>query len=284
MRRQLRLNCRIAQSALFNQAMVTQDERLPVGTGLDTAPSQGSESLKQTGTLIEAACNRFGHRMIRVTGEVRRPAQNLPLGHLRVNKLGGHHYRLAFSDGAGFVQRNGFDLVGTLQIDTTFDQNASACGSSQAANDRDRRRNHQGTGAGNDEQHQGFVNRLRPGDVHQPGRQSSDGDRQRKDGRRINRRELVNELLRWGAGPLRLFDGVNDARDQGVAGCSADAHFEHAGVVDGACENGVSNRLVDRKTLPRDGCLIDGAGARHNLSIQWNTSPWFDPNDGVQCH
>lgn len=89
--------------------------------------------------------------------------------------FGGDQLGLALCDGAGLVQGDGLDLPGPFQMDAALDQDAAAGGGGKAAHHRHRGGDHQRARAGDDQEHEGFVDGLHPGPAHQPRRQEANG-------------------------------------------------------------------------------------------------------------
>ena len=89
-----------------------------------------------------------------------------PLGGRSVRTAPSHDVglrRLAMCDGAGLVQRQPFQLAAFLEIGPALDEDAAPRGGGQTADNAHRRRGHEGTGAGDHQQHQGLVDPIQPG-------------------------------------------------------------------------------------------------------------------------
>ena len=221
--------------------------------------------------------------------QIARPAQHLRRSHRGVplwrrQHLGGHQPGPTFGDGARLVERYRLDLVGGFQIDPTLDKNAAPRGRRQAAHHRDGRGDDQGTRAGNHEQDQGLVQRLRPCHIHQPGHEHCHCHGQRKHHGRVDGGKLVHKLLRGRAASLGLLDRMDDAGQRGVAGRGRDPHFQGAGVVDGAGKQGVAHGLVHGHALARHRGLVHRTRARDDHAIERHARARPDAHHGVQRH
>ena len=83
---------------------------------------------------------------------------------------------LAVRDRASLVQSQPAQLAAFFQIDTALDENAVAGSGGQAADDADRRGNHQCAWAGDYQQNQCTVNPVQPCRAHEKRGQQCDGD------------------------------------------------------------------------------------------------------------
>ena len=108
----------------------------------------------------------------------------------------------------------------------SFDENAVASGGGQAADDTDRRRDHQRAGTGDHQQNQCTVNPIEPCRPHEQRRQQRDGDGNAENNGRVPAGELIDKTLSRRTAPLSSLYRVNDARQRGVAGQGGDAVLE----------------------------------------------------------
>ena len=127
---------------------------------------------------------------------------------------------------------------------------------------------HQRAGASDDQQHQGLVERLRPGPAEEPGCQNGHGNRDGEHGRGVDCGEPVDEALGRRLRPLRLLDRMDDAGQRGVVGSGRDPELQDAGFVDRAGEYRVAGHLVDRDAFAGDRRLIDRTGSCRDLTIK----------------
>jgi len=70
---------------------------------------------------------------------------------------------------------------------------------------------------------------------------------------------------------------MDDPGERGVVGRGRDLELQGAGLIDGAGEDQVADRLVDWNALSRHWCLIHRAAARRHPTVQWNARAWLDP-------
>ena len=96
---------------------------------------------------------------------------------------------------ARFVQRDGLDGSHFFEINSAFDENAVAGGSTDRTDDRRRRGHHQGAGTGDDQQGQATVNPGLPRQPSQQRWQEHDAGRQRHHYGRVHSGELLDERL-----------------------------------------------------------------------------------------
>ena len=99
-------------------------------------------------------------------------------------------------------------------------------GGGQAADDADRRRDHQCARAGDHQQNQCAVNPFEPGSPHEQRWQQRDSDGHAEHNRGVPAGELIDKTLRRRTAPLCSFDRVNDAGQCGVAGHGGDVVLE----------------------------------------------------------
>jgi hypothetical protein len=176
--------------------------------------------------------------------------------------------RLAFGNGAGLVERYRAQLACRFKMRSALDEDAAPRGGGEAADDRDRRGDHQRARAGDDQQHQRLVDRHEPRPAQQERWEHRDGDCQYENSRRVDGRETFNEALCRRARGLRFFDRFDDAVERGVASRRLHAHFELAGLVDGGGKYLVAAGFVDRDALARHAGLVDGTRASRYHAIE----------------
>ena len=245
--------------ALFNPAVVSQHIGMAVDHPLHAAPGNSLKLIHFLRGGRHAVRNGLGHWMIRPRCEaLGQPLQGL-LAESCVHGLESHQLGLAFGDGAGLVQRHGLDLARLFQVHTTFDQDASPRPSGQTADDGDGRGNHQGARAGDDQQHQGLVGGLHPGQPHEPGRQQRNGNGQDEHRRRVDGGKAIHETLRGRTGRLGLLNGVDDPRQRAVGRGGRDTDFQRRSLIDGAGEDFIAGALVHRQAFAGHGGLVNSA-------------------------
>ncbi len=81
---------------------------------------------------------------------------------------------------------------------------------------------------------------------------------------------------------MRLFYGVNDARQGGIVGGCGDLVFQRAGLVDGAGEDFIAHGLFNRQAFTGDRCLVDGGLASGDFAVQANALAGFYSYDGTK--
>ena len=138
----------------------------------------------------------------------------------------------------------------------------------QTADDGDGRGNHQGAGAGNDQQHQRLIGGLHPGQPHEPRSQQRNGNGQDKHRRRVDGGKAIHETLGGGAGGLGLLNGVDDARQRAVGSRRRNTDFQRRSLIDGAGEDFIARALVHRQAFAGHGGLVNGALAQGHDAIQ----------------
>ena len=104
--------------------MVAQTQADAVNRARHAAPGQRLKVQHLAGSACQTGGNGLGHRVVRPHGEAGR--QMLSLGlvtiapHAPVDQPG-----LAFGEGAGFVERHGFEPPGVFKVGAALDQNAA---------------------------------------------------------------------------------------------------------------------------------------------------------------
>ncbi|KAG0930726.1 hypothetical protein G6F31_016958 [Rhizopus arrhizus] len=163
---QARFQLGAGHAQFAHQAAVAQLIGHAVDLRADAAPGQGRESLDVQQDLAFIAC-RIGHRQRdgvvgtggQAGGDQGRRLTGL-VGHVPILQIGLH--RFAVRQGAGLVQRQPLQVATFFQIDAALDQDAAPRCRGQAADDADRRGDHQCAWAGDDQQRQGAVDRVEP--------------------------------------------------------------------------------------------------------------------------
>ena len=120
-----------------------------------------------------------------------------------------------------------------------------------------------------------------PAPVQQPGREQAQGNRQHQNDGGIDLGEAVDKALGGGLGGLRLLHGMDDARNQAVAGRCSYTQVQLAVLVDGACIQLVARAFVRQRALARDGGLVDRAFALGDQAVEWDASAWRHTQHGA---
>ena len=273
-----------ALPALLDQAVVAQHIALAANVGLDAAAGQRREVAGLDTVGREAGGDGVRHRVVGVRGQ-----RGSDVFGMRPGQAGGQHLpldeaRLALSDGAGLVERDSLYQARLLQVSTPLDQDAPLGRRRQTADDGDRRRDHEGARAGDDQQHQRLVDRSQYRPAEQPGTGDGDGERQHEHGRRVDGREAVNEALRGCTAALGLLDGVDDAGQRRLRRCGGDAALDRAGLVDGAGEDRIAGPLVHRQALASDGRLVQAGAASGDDGVHRDALAGSDSYRGADRH
>ena len=248
---------RAALAALLDQAMVAEHVRLTIDGSGHAAPGQRLVVDHRRPVLREPLRNRLRYRVIRVPGQARDDGGDpIAIGG-PIQRAPFDESRLAFSDGAGLVERDRLQVAGAFKMDTALDQDAAPRRGRQPADDRHRRRNDQCAGARDDQQHQGLVDGLQPRPAEQPGPRDRNQHREDEHGWRVDRGEAVDEALRRRPVPLGLLDRVNDPRQRGIRRQRRHLDLEQPVLVDRSGEDRVARFLVDRDALAGHGRLVD---------------------------
>ena len=163
--------------------------------------------------------------------------------------------------GAGLVQGHRAQQTPLLEVQPALDQDAPARSGGKSADDGDRRRDHQGTRAGDDEQHERLVSPVEPNAAEEERRNHGDEDGQRKDRRCVDACEAVDETLRRRPLPLRFLHGAGDAVERRVPLARPHLELQGSAVIDRAGKHRVARVLLDRHALASDRRLIDGRGS-----------------------
>ena len=178
------------------------------------------------------------------------------------------HSRHAARQRPRLVEGDAADAAGALQVRAAFDQHALARRAGERGDDRHRRRDDERARARHDEQHQRAVDPRLPAAAERERRHDGDPYRQHDDGRRVDAREALDQRLGRRALRLRALDEMDDPRQRRVAAQPRDAHLERAAPVDGAREQRIAGRLVDRQRLAGDRRLVHRALSGDHLAVE----------------
>ena len=272
--------CGAALLAFFDELVFTQHQALAVHHTLCATPDQGGESFDGGYIACQSRRNGFGHGVVRAACQA--GGQAAHGGFIRtVPGLPGDQLRFAFGQRAGFVQRHGFQQAGLFQVGAALDQNAAPGSKCQAADHGDRGGYDQRTWAGDHQQNQRLVQRGHPGPAQQRRGEQGHGQRHHKHGGGVDGGKTVDDALGGRTGALGFFDGMDDARQQGVAGSSSDTEFQLASLVDSACKQRVTGGLLNGNTLAGDGRLVHGTVAFADGAVQRNTLTGAHAHSGL---
>ena len=272
--------CGAALLAFFDELVFTQHQALAVHHTLCATPDQGRKTVHAGHITCQARRNGFGHRVVRAACHA--GGQAAHSGFIRaVPGLPRDQLGFAFGQGAGFVERHGFQQAGLFQVGAALDQNAAPGSKCQAADHGDRGGYDQRTWAGDHQQNQRLVQRGHPGPAQQRRGEQGHGQRHHKHGRGVDGGKPVHDALGGCTGALGFFDGMDDARQQGVAGSGSDAELQLAGFVDGAGKQRVARGFFDGNTFAGDGCLVHGAVAFADGAVQRDTLTGAHPHSGL---
>ena len=283
MRQQFCFQLRVGLVALADQAVIGQNHHPAVHGALHATTQQGRESLDLRCLARYAQRNRLGNRVVGACRQALGPTPHLCLVGLAPDP-GCHQLGLALSQGAGLVQCHGLEQAGVFQVGAALDQDAAARRCRQAADHGHRCGDHQRAGAGNHQQHQGFVDRGQPFPVEQQRRKHGNRQCHGKDGGRIDRRKAVHKALRWRTRALRFLHGVDDARQSGVGRGGGHAELEFTVFVDGAGKHLAARLLVHRNAFSGHRRLVDAAAALGHHAVEGDALAGLDAGNGIHCH
>ena len=154
----------------------------------------------------------------------------------------------------------------------------------EAADDGDRRGDDQGAGASDYQQHQRLVDPGQPRPAQDQRGSQRHSERQREDSRRVDGRKAVDKALGGSALRLCSFDGMNDPRQDSVAGRLGHLELQRPALVDRPGEYVVAWRLVDGDAFACHRGLVNGALSFGHPAIERETFTGFDPRDGAYGH
>ncbi len=182
------------------------------------------------------------------------------------------HLHRAGRQGAGLVEHDRRDRPRGLQRLGTPDHDAELGGPSGPHEEGRRRGQPEGAGTGDDQHtdrrgHRGID--VVPG--QQPDHEGEDRDRQHH--RDEHRRDLVREPLDRCLACLGVQHRLTDPGQQGVAADAADLDDEASVGVEGAADDFVTDRLLDREALAGDHRLVDGAGTLDHTPVGGHLGP-----------
>ena len=177
--------------------------------------------------------------------------------------------RIAFSDRAGFVERDDFDSSGFLKRRGGFEQDAVLRAQTGADHDCDRRRQTQRARAA-DHQHR---NAARQRIANALAQREPDDECHRRN-RNHNRNEYAGNLVRdFGdrrLGRSRVADHLNDLRKRGVLADARRLAFEKSGLIHRRSRNGIAFGFVHGNALAGQRRFVDRAFTLEHNAVHGN--------------
>ena len=166
--------------------------RTPAGAGLIVGGTG-----KLNAPLLRGFDDSLGERVLGVRVNRGGNSQHVRLG-LATERQHLSHARTALGDGASLVHGERAEFAQRLQMRAALDEHAAPCQRSQARHDGNRGRNHQRTGAGDDEQHERTIRPHAPSAAGEQRRQQPNQQRHDEHDRRVVAGKRVHEPLRRG--------------------------------------------------------------------------------------
>src|SRR5918994_5635658 len=183
-----------------------------------------------------------------------------------VERHGARDYRAALSEGAGLVEGQGLETSGRLQRRPALDQDTPPGRGPDPGDDGDRRRDHQRTGARDDEQRQRPIEPLSESPAEE-GRYDREYDRRGHHHGGVDARETVNELLGGGLLGLGLLHEVRDPLQRRVPGPLRCPDEQPALAVEGARVDALAGALLHGHALSGNRGLVHRRGALDDLAV-----------------
>ena len=266
---------RSAELSRLEEAMTSDDGRGGRDERLGTETRQRLEELARRNRqpqVARARDNRAPDWMLRARFECRGDAQHAVARHaVDTDHMG--HGNAAVRQRPGLVERDTSHGREPFEGRAALDQHPAPRGAGDRRHNRNRRRDHQRTRAGDDQQRERAVG---PHSEFAPTRVGAGNDNRRHDGeerrenhhrRRVAFRKAIHECLDRGAAALRLLDEMNDARERAVGRRPRRADLERAGAVDRARINFVARGFLDWQRFASHRRLIERRVTRHDDAV-----------------
>ena len=182
---------------------------------------------------------------------------------------------VAFGEGSGFVDDEEFYFGEFFQRGGVSNEDPEACGAGESACGGDGGGEAEGAGAGGDEDGNGPID---CGSCRFSSEDPSDGcgDGEKEDEGSEDGRDFVSDALEgWGifAG---FVDESGEASDEGIFACFFGEDEKSTSGDECSSENGVADKLFDRKGFTSEDGFFYGGMAFENFSIGRNAFPWED--------
>ncbi len=186
----------------------------------------------------------------------------------------------AFCQSAGLVEHNSFRVGQRLQVVAALDEYADLGRAANTAEEAERNRNHQRTGAGNDQEGQGPVNpnaeRL---PCHQR-RQDSQGEGGEHHHWRIVSGKAGDEVFHLSLFIAGVLHKVKDFRNGGFPKCLSGLDGQDARLIDAPADNLHARLHLAGHRFAGQGRSVQRGAALDDLAVQWDTLTGLH-DDGV---
>ena len=189
------------------------------------------------------------------------------------------HLGLVLGQRAGLVEGDRRDTADGLQRGTALDQQAAPGTRRDAAGHGSRDAQHQGTGAGDQQQGHTFVDPFVPGLAEQQRWEDSEQEGHGHRRRGVPAGEAVDEARGGGFGGLRLFDQVDDPGDGVVGSPSLHPDGQHPVGVDAARVDRIAGALVDGHALAGHRGVVEVGVALGDGAVRRDPATRLDPHE-----
>ena len=251
-----------------------------VDPGFDSPARKGPEGLdggEGESPLFGGFHHGDGQGMLGVGFGRRRGRQQVILIEISIDDNVGE-YGLSLGEGSGFVEDDPGDAVGGFQGAAAFEEEAEFGAPSGAHHNRRGGGQSQGTGAGDNQNGDEYVEGEDPrstADEPYPAGEEGDGD---DDGDEIAGNH-VGEAGDGGFGALGFFHQANDSGEDGVPAHPGGLDVNHAVGVDGGSHHFVADALVHGDAFAGNHGFINGGGAEDDAAVRGDAFTGFYQED-----
>ena len=187
--------------------------------------------------------------------------------------------KLTLGQRAGLIESRDLRLGQQLQIVAALHQNTVMAGAANTGEEAQRHRDHQCTGAGNNQKCQRLVDKGRPAAPAQQRRDDSHQHSDTADCRRIHAGKAGDESLRLRLVVLRVLHHSHDAADGGIAEGPRDLDLQKATLVHTAGQRRTACRPLAGHGFTRQCGGIHRGVALDHLAVQRDTLTGAHQND-----
>ena len=232
--------------------------------------------------LLRSLMDRTGQRMFAFLLQCVGNGQQIPFGHT-LSREDIRDPRLPLGDGSRFIQRHNLCLSGFFQRHSRFEQNAVLCAHATPHHDGNRGGKPQRTGAADDQNGdtpcQSKACRLtgKKPDKHGDNR---DGD----NGRNKDTGNLICHLGNGGFCGCCIADHLNDLGKGGVLADSGGLAAQKTRLIQRACGNLASFRLIHGNALPRQSGFIHRTVSLADNSVYGDVFAGTHHKNIALCH
>ena len=218
----------------------------------------------------------------------RRKLQQRLIGQLRLRGMHRRDGERAARERAGLVKDDTVGLGQHLQIARTLDEDTAGGRAADAAEERQRDRDHECARAADDEERQRAVDPVSPlcRDAHnEPHDRRQDRQRERRtaNGRRVDAGKLRDEALSVRLFERGIFHQLEDARDRGLGIHLLHAQAQHTRQVHAAADDGAALRDVHGGALAGQGAHIQRRRTREHRTVERDTLAGLDDDRIADC-